>query len=386
MKNKSPYIISTLTFLLTSMMSTSTFAISDELKSQSSWSIYDIMSVAEEAKEEAKEYCSTHSMFDCERQYFFERGREESIYSAISEYSSRRFVVTAINPYRQTMRVIYNSNNGYDETPEDLLNVYTARLEKNYMVDTLAISYKQDPENQQIHQLYYGFAADDDQWFPKNSEITLPVSDMTMNDDIDNVIWAYIETMSPYGYSYGSSYQYDLNACLSDYVAGTDMECRAVIHPSGYISYELHEPMPEPVTEEPNTESGDGENNAPFETENQTPEDDVESSIGPVEQPQKITLGESNTAQAQYSHVANINVAASKSQDATTQYNKASSTNLITVASQSHESMAQPLGGNLEQNITSEPETSFPWWVLIIIGAGVAVVAWWFVPIRKKKH
>ena len=223
MKRNHLFLLLTLTMLF-SVLPSQARAMEDY--SENYWTLDEIMALREEAKQEVLDYCQYSEEFDCAERYhaeaFYERGTN---YQAVDNINIFRFLITAVNPAENTVRLLFIDDDmeNYYMTGE-LLNdnideLYMVWFDYGWLGYSFYYDYQTGTLPSQTHHL---FAKDSlATSFPPKEEITFELEG-DVSENYRNMIYYYFITTS------GNRYMdpIDYNSCVNhpDYHEG--MECR----------------------------------------------------------------------------------------------------------------------------------------------------------------
>lgn len=224
MKRSCLFLVLTLIILFSALPIGQARAMEDH--NENYWTLDEIMALREEAKQEIIEYCEFNEEFDCPERYhaeaFYERGTN---YQAVDYVNVFRFLITAVNPAQNTVRVLfidddmenyYNTGELVNDNINELIMVW---FDLGWLGYDFYHEYHADALPSQTHLL---FARDNlATSFPSKEEITYELEgDVSKN--YRNMIYYYFVTDG------GNRYMdpIDYNSCINhpDYHEG--MECR----------------------------------------------------------------------------------------------------------------------------------------------------------------
>ena len=273
------------------------------------------------------------------------RGRN-GIYEATRIFNEQTFVITAINPSEESIRVVFHDEDAIErqmfgtENHYPVVESYIVWLDPEY---DQSISYLRHLRNQEsapgMHVIFDSHDTGlESNWWPADEEITITAKDQDISQNTSG---------SPLHFwvaNYPSSVLGQANytaQCLNSEAYQSGMECQIVYNAQGQFRYLPVETKREivtsiPATTEPTLESGPAQN--PESKSASSPHSEnspqTEPSFGPGSQNIKTT-----------------NVTTPNTGEAT-----------------------------MDQNDSVE----FPWWLGAIFASGIAVLIWLFWPQRQK--
>lgn len=379
MKSKPLFCISTLAALVLGasyLGSATTLAsaepVSDTEAGQTSWTFDELAAISDQMLAELDSVCADSEDWNCEMDFFVERGETDPLYRAYDSFYHGRFFVTAVNLMEDTMRVYFRDHNLSDRSvtpePEYLKGLYIARYDAGYFPwDRNLEQIVRAGGEPKTHVIY----ADWDDTFaeetllPANQEVTLSAAPIVADPAIEDqlVYYAVVHRYGDYAYYYGLSNTFEFGDCLaSGYQEG--VECRLTFSDTG-ISYQVYA-----IEEESATPDSPEIEEPALTPELSTPESSVS----------KIPA----SSGASTSSVATFSSSAIATDDTTTPNLDATSpTASDVVSSATSDTMATPLGGN---ESARELPAEFPFWLLAIILPGLGLLIWWFfLPLGKKR-
>ena len=307
------------------------------------WSVEEMIEFSHQVDTEREELC--HGDQECETEFFFSMYEKGNQYSALLNFLETRVWLTSINPAAETIKIFYFDedmmlkNMGIEERA-DLTHLYFGWFDDwsgqiyNYNYDQFT-----DGTMSGLHTMYVGDASEyGTGWIPAWKEIELSVagSDLVQNTSgkIDYAAFA-----DPYFNAQG---YFDISSCLNapDYVEG--MECKLMISGDRWVSYFPPRNEIEPTD---NTTIGILSDDVQPEPTDETPQ--IEGLGG-------IDVGNEQTENISYT----INTETS--------------------------SIKSPNTGTMTNPCPSKT-IEFPWWLVILIALGDAVVLWLFWPQKSHK-
>lgn len=300
------------------------------------WTLDELAILAEEIKQN-----STCEDDFCREMELWNLRQTDDKYKALSESMAIPLKITSFNPSKGTITIRYSTEN------DRLKNLHIARFDvggpdydfneaaKNSLPfrsgTRLVISEKESKNGKN--------------WFPSNQDVTFQMIDATFSDNIAPVFWFFFDTPNT---DWGWGGQYHFKECLEspDYHEG--MECRLAYTKERPL-YIPAEPEPEPIIPEPIA-----------------PEPVVfEPAIS-----ESIVATASLTSQSASRPTPNL-VAPLV---ATTQ---------VAQIPQNSDEIEIP---NLGDTCRKERTIILPWWLIVLILIGNAVILWLFWPKNSKKY
>lgn len=318
------------------------------------WTLDELAILAEEVKQN-----STCEDDFCREMELWNLRQTDDKYKALSESMAIPLKITSFNPSKGTITIRYSTEN------DRLKNLHIARFDvggPDYDFNEaardslplkpgtrLAVSEKE--------------ADNGENWFPSNQDVTFQMIDATFGDNIAPVFWFFFDTPNT---DWGWGGQYHFKECLEspDYHEG--MECRLAYTKERPL-YIPAEPKPEPIIPEPTVpEAITPAIPEPTIPEPITPEPVV---FGPAIS-ESIVATASLTPQSASRPTPNL-VAPLV---ATTQ---------VAQIPQNPDEIEIP---NLGDTCRKERTIVFPWWLIVLILIGNAVILWLFWPKNPKKY
>lgn len=311
------------------------------------WSVEEMIEFSRQVDAEREELCRGDQA--CEEDFYLSMHEKGDKYSALLNFLSSRVWLTSINPATETIKVFYFDedmmlgNMGIEEHA-DLTHLYFGWFDDwsgqiyNYNYDQFT-----DGTMPGLHTMYVGDASEYGAgWIPTREEVELSVagSDLIRNTSgkIDYAAFA-----DPYFNAQG---YFDVSSCLNapDYTEGT--ECKLMISSDRWVSYF-------PPRDEIRLENEDIVDSA-FN-------DDIQNEL--------------NGSLSQTESLENAgNEQVKNEQPATTENTIYTKDNFI----------KSPNTGTMTNPCPSRT-IEFPWWLVILIALGDAVVLWLFWPNKSSK-
>lgn len=190
------------------------------------WTLEEIMGLREEVKQEILDYCYFSEEPDCmERYYIEEISQRGSNYQAVDNMNVFRYLITAVNPTQNTVRVVFFEDNmemAYitgelsDDNINELIMVW---FDLGFLGYNFYNEYHAGALPSQTHLL---FARDNlAESFPSGEEVTFEL-DGDVSEDYRNVIYYFFVTVS------GNRYMdpIDYTSCVENPFYREGMECR----------------------------------------------------------------------------------------------------------------------------------------------------------------
>ncbi|MBQ3445764.1 hypothetical protein IJG29_03530, partial [Candidatus Saccharibacteria bacterium] len=254
MKRISLFLISTLTFLANfgGLLAKPAAAVVDHTPVKGYWTVEEMEEFAAEIAPALDAACPSGSYPGCKNQYLFKKGETDKIYRALQYYQSNRTLIKAFNPGNNTIRVnvravsAMNAEYGIFD-PEDVVDLYIIRTDKNYVTGNIPKSVKEgDPKVYVVYNGQQSENGDTAGWFPMDTDVTLRAEDLTIDNDYYTsfIVHAHMGTYGDVTY-----WHYDeINP--SEYIEG--MEYRLVFTATSH-KYILTEALDAPIFNEPTT-------------------------------------------------------------------------------------------------------------------------------------
>ena len=185
MKRRFLFLISTLIAFLPGVSSGAALA-TDGASEKSSWTAYELMEMDSDVRAAITAECPTGS-YSCKENFFNSRAAENPVYGALKRFYYDRLLITSFNPTEQTIKVVYRDRNFWSEnmTTENLLALFIVRYDRGYLPDDTSIAAMSDTDTR-THTVYYDTPSNHaaDGWFPANTEVTLPMWEMSYDPNI----------------------------------------------------------------------------------------------------------------------------------------------------------------------------------------------------------
>ena len=163
------------------------------------------------------------------------RGRrinsEGNRYQAAYQLRRSRFLITAVNPYRSTVRVYYAGENSVSNTEKaNLTELYLYWIDDGKITPELNwelynIYFNQirnDEPEDGIHVIYSGARSGEESWIETEEEARLVLSTGSLTNNINGQIFFTI--VNDFGDVYSGFYRYQ-NICLDNEFFGIGQEC-----------------------------------------------------------------------------------------------------------------------------------------------------------------
>ncbi|MBQ9018099.1 hypothetical protein IJ118_03525 [Candidatus Saccharibacteria bacterium] len=185
MKRRFLFLISTLIAFLPGVSSGAALA-TDGASEKSSWTAYELMEMDSDVRAAIAAECPTGS-YSCKENFFNSRAAENPVYGALKRFYYDRLLITSFNPTERTIKVVYRDRNFWSEntTAEDLLALFIVRYDRGYLPDDTSIAAMSDTDTR-THTVYYDTPSNHatDGWFPANTEVTLPMWEMSYDPNV----------------------------------------------------------------------------------------------------------------------------------------------------------------------------------------------------------
>lgn len=344
------------------------------------WTLDEVMREGEEYLKH-KEICNED--FECEEYLKSAYDLAGGIHQAAVNFLSTPFTVTAVNPSRGTVKVIFHDETdmrmpGMPSTKDVVKNLYlywwddqTPLAKINYL--------KMARPNE--HEIYTYEAKDGEAWLPANEEVELKVIDSALPNLKTNLLISFFESENSAGHAMRS-----WGDCLTSIWELEGYECRAVFDKNAVTAYQpfaIEEPI-EPSTPDENTEIDNP-------TENNSSENSTEPTVSTP------TTDSANSTVTSVTSTTVIRVPTYIYRTLETTENSKNTENSTsntenTIAAVS----AQETGENTQNtddNYIEVPlaankteEKQFPWWIIVFILSGIALILWWLIPARKRRE
>ena len=370
------------------------------------WSFQEMLDFEADFDARANERCGQD--FQCIRNYMFEEMQvpgQEVKYSLIDYIKNNHFTITAINPTTETVRLYYRSqenlmdysgtNNHYQLDELYLAwveeSVPDPRMNVRFVDDRLVTDYVLDVRNgvttPGVHYVLSGTSAEHGAgWFTPNVELEFSVAGSDLASDPRH--WMHFVVLGDRGGNMLGMTEYD--TCFNaDYREG--MECR-VMHdsdgrvvylpfwPDGTPGYGYREPE-EPTTSDTGV-SDDTTSDASATSDVASNGNNTSDTVSPIITASTITVTLPPSTNIIRVPVNPINQGKSESSTALSSAQDGSLVATASTAKSQEEHVELPLASGPAKTT----EFQFPWWIVVLLIGGDALVLWWFLSSRAKKH
>ena len=380
------------------------------------WSFGEMVEFDAQITAESEVACGNDEM--CKEMYIYEQREQSSIpekYRALEYFRGVcRLIFPTINPATEFLGVYYRDR---DDTmgmgPANIREIYIAWVENSvpdprYQAywdgDDAITPYVADMRrgfmSPGVHELYHGTSAIfGENWFTPYSGIAIDASNSRLAENQNHLIHFTVLATNN-GNMLGAT---DYSSCFDWGTYEEGMECRIMYSGTGWPVYfpafpggeipeveVVPEPTPEePTLEEPTIDEPIPDDPIPDEpiidepaieepipdnptSEDSTPEIST-STIGVLTTPVDKPLDISNLA-ASTKPISNTTASSDDTAITTTV-----ATPDMTSATSPQESIEVPLAAGKEK------AHEFPWWFIVFIFSGIALILWWFIPLPKRR-
>lgn len=244
MKRKPLFTILILTALMGPLgLFPSNLASAETISESDYWTLSEVVTVHEEIKTELIEHCKYSEEEMCEERYYFEEIMpREGIYWAADSIDAVRFLITAINPAKNTFRLFFSGEDAMEARMtgmhiEDKLDeVYLVWFDHNFRDYNFVDEYLSDNLPSKTHLLLAKNGLSD--MHPSDEEVTYD-ADGDITASIGSLIYYYIITKE------GARYldPIDYTSCTNHPAYQAGSECRLVFDKSSgtpiYLPFKL---------------------------------------------------------------------------------------------------------------------------------------------------
>ncbi|MBR0372630.1 hypothetical protein IJH72_01660 [Candidatus Saccharibacteria bacterium] len=388
------------------------------------YTVDELLEFSEEVRTEEELLCGDNQ--DCRMELHFshfEEGAEHEKYRALYMLEESQFWVTSINPGQETISVLY-----FDEEPF----LKMMGIEEHHPLDFIFLAWfdeingaignynhelpiePQFPED--LHLLYADESLSySSEGFPSSEQFNLPIAPTNLRDNHLGYIY-----LAVFGEYFNSKGYVDYSSCLTEPDYGDGVECRLMFSADrGYRYFPPRETIDEPETIEP-TEKPENptEPTSPINPEN--PTDLTESKpLTDPEGPSNVTenpINENLLDEAMTETHQELKTSDDREENRTkylTVTEKTSSTPGVVAYSVSSTNPVNPTDSTIsranestKESVTSvnplgEKEVSlpeagelnpkceqiviFPWWIILLLIIGDAIILWFFWPKNSKR-
>jgi len=371
MKRKSLLFISIFTTLFGSLAASSPGAFAETIIDGTTyWTISELKEFDAEIDVEAKAACGED--LRCQRDYRMDMSSSQrGKYAAVDRFKNTIFLVTAVNPTTETVKLYYNDFdemmwvfNTMERDPLDELHVFWAEdgveddpINVTNNVNIHVNKIKSGDPAPGIHPLVAWDKADKGTAFPANEEVEFSVAGANLADSTNNFIifrGDHFIGITNYG------------DCINSETYEAGMECRLMYSEKGrkYVPVlpEIEESEPEqesePALEEPESAS---------EPKSELEPTAVSSTLEIANEPEIITKTVYLTKE----------IAVVKSEEGPEEKSEAAE------EGKEEEIVDVPASGNV---ISCKEKTIFPWWLVVILTLADLLAVWWFLPTSLKNQ
>ena len=292
--------------------------------------------------------------------------------------SEEFFMITALNPNNSTIRVLFNDEAATRWRPwadeKDVLR----ELHLFWWENGPKNSYF-DPTDPEFHRIYDYVAESEDNQLPANEEVEISLPSETFEILKTNPLYYF--AISDLSSVVGPR---DLKTCLSDATDRENYECTIMFSETGntiyYPTAVKQLPIPETMPDSlPSTDSVPTVVSTPETNESEAiTTGNISTSI--------IRVPEKTTAIVPIISNASPKNTTKAASDTITDAGNTSPDGAIETAKNTAEIpenyVALPMAGRVENR--EEKANEFPWWLIVFVFSGIALILWWFIPARKK--
>lgn len=425
MPSKIPILISLAAAIVagSALAPTTAFAETITSRGTKAWSIAEMQDLYVEAQAKKDDLCDKDP--DCRRDLDFIWADEDPKYAALQAYSMSSFVLSAINPSKNTVRAYFRDLDPMalemegEERHTELTEAYVVWLEDTF--DEYKTSFiseiRAGRHRDDMHEIYIASTEKNGaNWFPAETEVEISAPDAELEKNTKGMIRLFALNAPSSVLSY-----VDYSDCLNspDYQPG--MECRLMYDETANRVYQPFVPADAKTETSDDQPSGgddasniaDAGNDDSGKDTNPAPQDSTGSQEGATDDsgPHSDSNVDSSPSPALFARVETTSSTAStiaaptttssnntNNSSAPTTTSAAASQPLATSTDASAESSANsiedgaeplaaattsvstPLGGDsCDQNKT------FPWWIVLLLILGDILVIWWLLPNRSRK-
>lgn len=369
--------------LTSSFNATTTFAKVITDHGNYAWSIPEMEELYYRTMAEDEELCGKDR--DCRLDLEEKRVMEDPIYEALRVYSMSTFVMSAVNPSTNTIRAYFRDidtmamETELEEVHIPLTEAYIVWVDSEYGGNDYSFvsELRSGSPTKGLHEIYRATAElNGSNWFPVETEVEIVNPDAQLELNTEGKIRLF-------GLNYPSSIMswVDYSDCLNSPYYEEGMECRIMYEATGEYTYVPFVPGLE-------TESGGNSDTDTANIEEETFAADKEPSL--IEKQDGSTSHDTQNIIAQKSTYEPISEPKNVKKYSTVEEVDRYPTE-VAVSGYLNESTTQPLSatsGDVELPASGDSscknESGFPWWLLVLIILGNALIWWFFSPNLKK--
>lgn len=390
MGKKITTLISTLTLAASSLAAPPAFAAS-EIPLDNYWSFSEILELKTAIETAAKENCGDdyECMVDYRSQQISNHYQEDRRYSIVSRIINTNFLVTGIDPTKETITIYCNDENlgKWESTREEshtyFKDMYLAWAEEGYPdMRTSSVSFTEGGKKRsgpiyvaianngntinKVHLVFVHKPSDGnpvDTWLEYGKEITLNVAGSNLINDTRHMLhyaaYTYEDSNTIGAVTYGRF--------AANYQSG--MEYKIMYDKNNLYDYWV-----------PQYVEGEGSTEEPSEpTEEPTkPTEDSTTPDEPAKTAFTISVNEISTS--------SIGVPTTPVTTMITNQTNPAAAEVSTTPEKTDDSAVElPLSGGFTNQNPTEEEHVFPWWIVAFIFSGIILTIWWFIPTKKYK-
>lgn len=376
------------------------------------WSVDELLQYGGQIDAEEDALCGDDS--GCREELFFSKlDAGDHKYESLDMFRQQQFWVTSINPEAEKLDMIY-----FDQDPMLKRMGIEERDPLRYVYIAWSLQGKSDIGNinpdlplesqLDLNDAQIVYAGDSTQFgpegFPSNQVFALPINNTSLSSNTRGHLLA-----NTYGYDfYNASTGINYSSCLNspDYISGESCDLMfSAGQGSRYFPHNLVNRIS--TTTEVDTQSDlsqDGSSGEqPSEASSSSPSslsivstsESKASSTQPGEATTHKAMATSDNVTTPAVSSASISTATndqtSTTVDSTTEPNQQSDGTLEITSSAAESNNTQPLAESIDLPKTGdlrgkcEREIIFPWWLLILLMIGDAIIMWFFWPKNRKK-
>ncbi len=367
MKRKSLFIISITISLAGLFVSRPVSALDYEAEL---WTLADMEEASAASFAEATALCADSDQPNCWSEYLRQRKKRGGFYRAMSNFESRKLIITSVNPTTRKIKVIYYNHARrwqYSYSPKDPAEPKSLYIGRTTYTSTdrspwreMRMIISEGTTSPEIHIAFRWEAANNDgiALIP-GVEHEFDLEDISLDPEIYNIFYYALDD------SLGGQDDVNyLNSCLDNYQEGT--ECR-LFYTQSNPTYIAITPTSQPDSTEEGQDSGDDAQLAEPEIKS----DDEGGDVPPEDtEPSTDTTGDD------------------ASQDGAVAESVKTPEETKTDPGQSASAIDTPKTPDTGERTSSEHgETSFCsfWWPSFLSVASLTYAIWWIVPVSKKR-
>ena len=369
-----------------------------EISLDNYWSFSEILELKNAIETAAKSSCGEDygCMVEHRKQEISSHYQEDRRYSIVSRIINTNFIVTGIDPTKETITIYCNNENlgKWESTREEsytyLKDIYLAWAEEGYPdMRTSSVSFTEGGKKRsgpiyvananngntidKVHLVFAHKPSDGnpaDTWLEYGKEITLNVAGSNLINDTKHMLhyaaYTYEDSNTVGAVTYGRF--------AANYQSG--MEYKIMYDKNNLYDYWV----PQYVEDEGSTE----EPSEPTE-EPTKPTEDSTTPDEPTKTAFTISVNEISTSSIGVPTTPVATTATKQTNSNSTSNTKTTTEVGITPEKTDDNTIELPLSGGFANQNPTEEEHVFPWWIVAFIFSGITLTIWWFIPTKKYK-